>query len=399
MSDARAIEAVTETLRTLVDVGVKRVVTGARAITLPPNQIAASLEPRVNVFLYQADIDGSLRNTPPAATAAGETGRPALPLILHYLITPYAPDADDVQAHRLLGGALQALHSHPVLTHADLADAAAYSDIAHQLESVRICWQPLDDKDIHSLWSAFQAPYRISVAFDLRVVLIDSTAVGRAPLPVLKRGSDAHGPVVAASAAYPGPEITAVVPPGGQLTALPGEQVRVLGAGLAATVTVLLSHPVLPAPIEVPPDKNGVTDSQVTFTVPAGAPAGFGTVALSLKTSGPVNQRTNEAPLGIGPEITSPLPAKAAASARPVPLALTCAPQVHAGQNVVLLIGGTPVPAAPVAATTSDLTFTVGPLPAGTYPMRLRVDGADSRLIDRATTPPSYLAAQSVEVT
>src|ERR1700722_7481482 len=245
MSDARGIEAGTETLRGIVDAGVKSVTAGARAITLPPQQITASLEPRVNVFLYQAEIDGALRNTPPAGLAPGESGRPALPLMLYYLITPYAPDADDVQAHRLLGGALTALHSHPVLTPADLADAAPYSDIARQVESVRITWQPLNDKDIYSLWSVFQAPYRISAAFELRVVLIDSTVAASAPLPVLRRGADGRGPAVVASAGYPGPEITAAVPPDGQPTALPGEKVTVRGVGLAGAVAVRLSHPAL----------------------------------------------------------------------------------------------------------------------------------------------------------
>jgi Pvc16 N-terminal domain len=397
MSDARAIEAVTETLRGIVDAGVKTVTAGARAITLPPNAITASLEPRVNVFLYQAEIDGALRNTPPIGVAAGETARPALPLCLYYLITPYAPDADDVQAHRLLGGALMALHSHPVLTPADLADAAPYSDIAYQVESVRISWWPLTDKDIYSLWSVFQAPYRVSTAFELRVVLIDSTVAASAPLPVLRRGADGSGPTVAASPGYPGPEITSAVPPGGQPTALPGEQVQVLGAGLAEAVTVRLSHPVLPAPLTFPPDE--VAESQVTFTVPADAPAGFGTVALSIATTGPGDWLTNDSPLGVGPQITSQLPATVAAAQHSAQLTVTCRPPVRAGQNAALLIGGTTVPASPITATTSDLTFTVGPLPEGPYPLRLRVDGADTRLIDLATTPPSYIENQSVTAT
>jgi Pvc16 N-terminal domain len=397
MSDARAIEAVTETLRGIVDAGVKSVTAGARAITLPPNAITASLEPRVNVYLYQAEIDGALRNTPPAGVAPGETGRPALPLILYYLITPYAPDADDIQAHRLLGGALLALHSHPVLTPADLTDAAPYSDIAHQVESVRICWQPLDDKDIYALWSAFQAPYRVSAAFELRVVLIDSTVAASAPLPVLRRGADGSGPAVVASLGYPGPAITSAVPPGGQPTALPGEKVQVLGVGLADAAEVRFSHPVLPAPLTFLPDK--VAGSQVTFTVPADAPAGFGTVALSVRTTGPGDWFTNQSPLGIGPQITSELPATVAAAQHSARLTVTCRPPVLAGQDAVLLVGGTAVPAPPVTATTSDLAFTVGPLPAGSYPLRLRVDGADTRLIDSTTTPPSYIRDQSVTVT
>ena len=397
MSDARAIEAVTETLRSIVDAGVKRVAPGARAITLPPHEITASQELRVNVFLYQAAIDGALRNTDPVNVAPGESGQPALPLILHYLITPYAPDADDVVAHRLLGGALQALHSHPLLTATDLADVAPYSDIAHQVESVRICWQPLDDKDIYSFWSIFQAPYRVSTALELRVVLIDSTVQGSAPLPVLSRGATGRGPAVVASVGYP--EISAVIAPLGQPSALPGEQVSLRGARLGATtVTVLLNHPVLPGPVRITPDS--ATTSEVIFTLPADTPAGFGTVALSLSTPGISDQLSNDAPVGIGLTITSPLPADVAASGGPATLAVTCSPIVRAGQQAVLLIGGSPTAAAPVTADTASLTFTVGPVPAGTYPLRLRVGGADTRLIaDRTKIPPAFDTTQSVRVT
>jgi hypothetical protein len=397
MSDARAIEAVTETLRGIVDAGVKRVTAGARAITLPPHEITASQEPQVNVFLYQAEIDGALRNTDPVNVAPGESAQPALPLILHYLITPYAPNADDIQAHRLLGAALQAVHSHPVLTPTDLADAAPFSDISHQVESVRICWQPLDDKDIYSLWSIFQAPYRISTAFELRVVLIDSTVTGSAPLPVTKRGSTGRGPVVNASVGYP--EITSVIAPLGQPSALPGEQVSLLGAGLSATtVTVLLSHPVLAQPISIAP--NRATGNEVTFTVPATAPAGFGTVALSLSTPGTSDLLSNDVPFGVSPKITSPLPATVAASVHAAALIVTCGPTVRAGQHAVLLIGGNPVTAPAITADTTSLTFTVGPMPAQAYPLRLRIDGADSRLIaDRTAIPPAFDAKQSVTVT
>jgi hypothetical protein len=389
---------VTQTLRAIVDAGVKNVAgAGAHAITQPPHEVTASNDPRVNVFLYQAEIDPALRNTDPVSTIPGERGQPALPLILHYLITPYAPNADDVQAHRLLGGALQALHSHQVLTATDLADNAPYSDISRQVESVRVSWQPLEEKDIYSLWSTFQAPYRLSAAFELRVVFIDSTAASLAALPVLGRGADGRGPVAAATVAYP--EITAVVPPLGQPGALPGDRVRLLGTALgAAAVTVLLSHPRLAAPLRVAPD--GAAGAEVTFTVPATMPAGLGAVALSLSTPGTSDQLSNDAPFAVSPQVSSPLPATVAAASRSASLALTCRPAVRAGQRAVLLLGATPVPSPPVTADTTTLTFTVGPLPAGKYRLRLRVDGADSRLIaDRTKVPPSYDDTQLVTVT
>lgn len=398
MSDARAIEAVTQTLRAIVDAGAKTAAgAGAQAITLPPQQITASNDLRVNVFLYQAEIDPALRNTDSISVLPGEQGQPALPLILHYLITPYAPDGDEIQAHRLLGGVLQALQSHPLLTPADLADNAPYSDISRQVESVRVSWQPLEEKDIYSLWSIFQAPYRVSTAFELRVVLIDSTVPSLSALPVLQRGSDGRGPAVAATVGYP--EITAVVPPLGQPSALPGDKMQLVGTMLAAgTVTVLLSHPRLAARLDVPPDS--VTGSEVVFTVPSTMPAGFGAVALSLSTPGTSDQLSNDAPIAVGPRVTSPLPVTVSAVSSAAALTLTCEPAVRPGQQAVLLLGGNSVAAPAVTADTSNLTFTVGPMPAAKYPMRLRVDGVDSRLVtDRTQVPPAYDPTQLVEVT
>jgi hypothetical protein len=398
MSDARAIEAVTQTLRAIVDAGIKDVAgPGAHAITQPPHEITASNDLRVNVFLYQTQIDPALRNTDPISTTPGELGQPALPLILHYLITAYAPNADDIQAHRLLGGALRALHSHQVLTPADLADNAPYSDISRQVEVVRVAWQPLEEKDIYSLWSVFQAPYRVSAAFELRVVSIDSGAPALAALPVLKRGADGNGSVAAAAVAYP--EITGVVPPLGQASALPGDRVRLLGTALrAATVTVLLSHPRLAAPLRVTPGT--ATGTEVAFTVPTAMPAGLGSVALSLSTPGTSDQLSNDVPFAVGPQVTSPLPATVAAASHPASLTLTCRPAVRAGQRVVLLLDATPVPSPPLTADTTSLTFTVGPLPAGKYRLRLRVDGADSRLVaDRTKVPPAFDDTQLVTVT
>ena len=158
-----------------------------------------------------------------------------------------------------------------------------------------------------------------------------------------------------------------MIAPLGQPSALPGEQVSLLGAGLTATtVTVLLSHPLLAAPISITPAN--ATGSEVTFTVPAAAPAGFGTVSLSLSTPGTSDLLSNDVPFGVSPKITSPLPATVAASRKAAAFTVTCSPTVRAGQHAVLLIGGNPVTAPSITADTASLTFTVGPMPGPGIP-------------------------------
>jgi hypothetical protein len=397
MSDARAIEAVTETMRSIVDAGVKRVSAGARAIAAPPHEVAASQEQRINVFLYRTQIDGHLRNIDPPTTTPGERGRPALPLVLHYLLTPYAPDGNDLVAHRLLGGALQALHTHERLTARDLADLAPFSDVSHQLEQVRISWLPLDDKDMYSLWSVFQAPYRISAAFEVRVVQIDNRRRGRAPLPVLRRGSDGLGAVVAADVDLP--ELDAVVAAMGQPAPEPGEPVVLRGRALdAEPVKVVLTHPSLTGPILVDPDL--ATANTVRFTLPATMPAGSGAVSLRMGPSAAGPVVTNQLPLPVAPAITSPLPMTVARTGTTAKVTLTCEPQLVAGQDVELLLGSRLILADTFTSTTGTVSFTVRNAVAGSFRLRLRVGGTDSRLVtDRTVPAPSFDPTRRVTVT
>jgi hypothetical protein len=396
MSDPRAIEAVTETMRSIVDAGVKRVAAGARAIASPPHEVASSNDPRVNLFLYRTQVDGSLRNTDPATTTAGERGRPALPLVLHYLLTPYAPDGNDRVAHRLLGGALQALHSHERLTSADLADLAPFSDLARQTEKVRISWEPLDEKEIYSLWSVFQAPYRVSAAFEVRVVQIDDLAAGAAPLPVLRRGSDGRGAAVAADVGFP--ELTEVVAVRGQPAAAVGERVVLHGRSLeASTVKVVLTHPALAAPIGIDPD--AVSARTVRFELPAEMPAGLGAVSLRLRSPGSSRVTSNQLPLPVAPRITSPLPMTVTRSGTTATVSLTCRPKLVAGQRVSLLLGSRDTEADPFPDGAGQVSFTVRRAARGTFAVRLRVDGVDSRLLaDRTVPAPEFDPDRTVTV-
>ena len=400
MSDARAIEAVTQTLRWLIGTGLGRhhhtAVHGAQVVTMPPDQAQNNgNEVQLNLFLYQAEVDGALRNQQPPMLVPGETGEPPLPLVLHYLLTPYVRNGDDITAHQLLGLALQTLNDNAVLTRAQLADIAPYSDVSKQLERIRISWLPLEEKDIYSLWSIFSSPYRLTVAFEVRAVLIDSKRAPRTQLPVLTRGAKDRGPTANASVASPFPELAAALAPGNQPSALIGDAVTVHGANLAAPgVRVLLDHPLLTDPIAVTPTSS--TSTEVVFTVPDTVPAGAATVAVGLTATGLPETLTNAVSLPIAPKITSPMPATVAGSGT---LAVTCEPAARPGQHVLLLLAEHAVAANAITATTGSLGFAATGVPAGTYLTRLRIDGVDSQLVNRAVAPPVFDTTQIVTVT
>src|SRR5262249_49333197 len=53
--------------------------------------------------------------------------------------------------------------------------------------------QPLSLDDLSKLWLVLKATFSLSVAYQVDVVLIESTRPPRAPLPVLTRGKDDSG--------------------------------------------------------------------------------------------------------------------------------------------------------------------------------------------------------------
>jgi hypothetical protein len=129
------------------------------------------------------------------------------------------------------------------------------------------------------------------------------------------------------------------------------------------------------------------------FVVPD-LPAGVYQLAARLIPTGQSAARTsNQLALVIGPEITTPLPMSVARDpSGSATFTLNCRPQVRPGQQASLILGAQEVFAQPVNAATSTLTFVVEAAPPGDHLARLRVDGIDSPLINRAVTPPVFFS-------
>lgn len=399
MTDSHAVAAVTDTLIEILQKAVGYLVPGAQVDSRPLDEVANEQGIRVlNVFLYQVAVDGAHRNEDRYGLRPGESAPPSLPLVLHYLLTPYVSDDADneVVGHRMLGAAMSRLHDQPVLRRADIAGAAPYSDLHQQVERVRLTPAVMSVDEISKLWTAFQTRYRISAAYEARVVLVDSGPATTA-LPVLRRGPDDAGPGVVGSATSPYPSLAAAVAPGGRDTASPGEQVRLEGANLAGTpARARLSHRLLADPVEVPATVVGRTQAEIT--VPD-QPAGLWSVSMVLAGDG-AEQVTNEVPLAVAPRVASPLPmAVARDDDGGAVIDLTCAPPVRPGQQVWLLLGDRHAVAEPISVATDAVTFRFAQTPAGRHRLRLRVDGVDSPLVDRSVTPPAFDEDQAVILT
>jgi hypothetical protein len=175
MSNALAIAAVTATLRHLLDHELNADLPGTKVTTRPPDRTREDLSVKqVNLFLYQTLPNAAWRNTGLSAAAA----QPPLALNLYYLLWAHGQEEEEAgpSSHRLLGQAMRILHDHPVLDPAAIRAALPGNDLDEQPERVRITLQPLALDELLKLWTAFQAPYRLSVSYEASVVLIESSA-------------------------------------------------------------------------------------------------------------------------------------------------------------------------------------------------------------------------------
>ncbi|MEU5977584.1 DUF4255 domain-containing protein [Streptomyces sp. NPDC047315] len=386
MSDALALAAVTETLRAVLDAAVQKVAPGAKVMARHPADVTASAAQAkkgvLNLFLHRTAIDPAWRNADPDGAHPGESRHPALPLVLHYLLTAHSPAGEDSTVpERLLGAAMAALHERPELRADDLKGAAGFSDLHLQQEPVKVTPALTTADELCRLWAAIGHGYRLSVEYEARIVLIDAAAPGRAPLPVLRRGAADTGPTALPTAAD-WPVLRSVLPS----VAAPGSDVVVSGSGFdAGTPSLRLTHPLLGGPVVLPvttvSEPDGTTSLRAALDGELGAGQWSAVVVLATPDGG---ERTTEpGRFLIAPRITSALPMAAARNRSGVAvLDVECVPAVHPGQRVELLVADLPVPAEPFARVTRALRFRLPAGSPGRYLLRLRVDGVDSPSID-----------------
>ena len=389
MSNALAVAATTATLVNLLVQATPNVT------ALPPDKAHdEGVEEQLNVFLYSLGLAAAWRNADPIGTPPGETGPAPLPLELHYLVTAYA--GTEVRAHALLGAAMSVLHDHAVLGADEIHDATSTSmptsDLHLQPERVRVSPLQVPLHDMTELWSGFSTALRVSQAYQVGVVLIDSTRARTAPLPVLRQGPGEDHPL-----AVPGPAavLEAVLPATGSVAVL-GGTLRVLGSGFERVTGIRVRNRRVPdrPPLEPALERSGTELAVVLPDATAAVDtwvAGVHDVSLVSQLPGLPLLVSNVRSVGIGPTVTvSPTNAPAG----DVDLTVTCSPRIKEGQEVAVVVGaGSPHAAASVvtpadATEPSVVTVTIPDVSAGTYVVRLRVDGVDSDPVRYVGSPP-----------
>ncbi len=436
MSNALAIAGVTAVLRDLLDSGmIDHDVTdamgqGVTVSAVAPDTIpieGPNARPQINIFLHQVSHNAALRNLdlPSRDRGGGRLSNPPLALDLHYLITAYG--TGDLQAEVLLGYAMQLLHETPIPSRDAIRTALSppgmpvdgallpsvyqalrASDLAEQYEQIRITPAPMNTEEMSKLWSALQAHYRPTAAYQVSVVLISPSRPARAPLPVLTRGPRIPsltdpavlretGVVVRAGLGHSFPVLDGIVLPDARTAAHLGDNITLTGQGLDGVEhSLVLSLPRLGIEHVLTP-ATSASSSEVAFDLPnvaADLPAGNYLVALRIRRAGETQPRTSgQLMLQVAPEFTglqTPPEQFAREPDLSANITLACRPDVRPNQRASLLVAGREIVAEPLAAAAGSLDFVIPQAPVGVHHVRLRVDGVDSQLIDRNLSPPEF---------
>jgi hypothetical protein len=447
MSSPLAIGAVSAVLRNLLDDGLVEA-GAAMGSTVSVSAVAPDTinldnnndPPRLNLFLYRVTPNQGWSNVdlPSRSTVTGErlTNAP-LALDLHYVLTAYGKA--DFQAEILLGYAMHLLHERPILDRAAIRRALnpspldvsmlppafaalSASDLADQVELIKITPAAISSDDMSRLWSAIQTHYRPSSTYQVSVVLIEGTKPAVSPLPVLSRGKRDpvthrdRGVVVNPDLLPPLPTLFSADTLVPQTGARPSDQVVIGGVRLAGTGHVVrLMHRLFAQPFELPPIAVDASGASVTIQLPndvaAQSALAAGQLAVSVRftpTGEPDPRETNAIPL-----ILAPAPVIAADAGLGLPAAtvtrggvpprvtvtMQSRPQVRPEQSAALALDAVTASAATRVAATDPLVFEFpNSLEAGSHWVRLRVDGADSVLLDRSGPAPVFDVTQQITV-
>ena len=135
--------------------------------------------PVLSIFLVRVDLNTAMR--PPWSAVGAVDGRSHLPLDLHFLLTPWASNAE--HELRILGSAMRCLDETPLLS-GPLLDTTHGAGFAAD-EALQIVPGDLGPEGMRSIWDTLDANFRLSVAYVVRVLRIDSDAAAQAGPPVL----------------------------------------------------------------------------------------------------------------------------------------------------------------------------------------------------------------------
>jgi hypothetical protein len=148
----------------------------------PANAQATIVEPALSIFVYRIDFNRTLRSA--WSAVGGQEGRAHLPLVIYFLITPWAENADFEL--RILGRAMGCLDATPILSGPLLDPLGGWQPG----EAVQVCLADLSTEDLMRTFDSLPVDYQLSVLYVARVVtLTERTATPDPAVTTLATGA------------------------------------------------------------------------------------------------------------------------------------------------------------------------------------------------------------------
>ena len=145
-----------------------------------------------SLMLWRVSVNTTARNQPPRRRADGLKARPPLPLDLHFVLTPWAAEAE--RQLRLLGWAMRFLEDNAILPASLLNHSLTRRDrpAFRADETVELCCDPPGVGDYLGLWDKYKTRWQTSVTYVARMVLIESEVTTRVE-PVVRTRDFGYG--------------------------------------------------------------------------------------------------------------------------------------------------------------------------------------------------------------
>jgi hypothetical protein len=405
VSNHLAIATVTASLAQFVQDAVKKDVAGTTVTIARPDSANAALPgKRVNIYLYQVTPNAAWRNSdlPTRSDNGRLMQKPRVALDLHYLLTFYGNEAN-FEPQRMLGSAVRALHSQPVLTRELIrltvksTTDLTTSNLAEDSELVKFTPTSLSLEELSKLWAVFfQTQYTLSITYQGTVVLIETDDAPGTPLPVLEPN------IYAVSFRTPAIQEIKLDPTAGPITSL--SDIVIVGRALRADA-VQISFAGSKLPPLVP---TSIADTELKVKLPADLRAGVQGLQveqLFLMGTPATPHRgfeSNIAAFVLAPTIAQPTFVQTSVNATTNLITgditvTTFTPKVAKSQRVRILLNEFQAPAnraarayvfnaptdngiAPNDQETDKIVFTVKDVAAGDYLVRVQVDGSETSL-------------------
>lgn len=397
MSNWLSIAAVSATLRKLLLDGVHLDgdLVDTIVTTQPPDKARFNNSGnQINLFLYNVTHNAALRNIGfPTQLRSGESGISALALDLHYLLTAYGNDNDDILGCRILGKAVSILNDHPILSADEISLSVQGNDLGDQIDHVRITPQSIAVEAMSQLWMIFQTQYRISVGYQVGMIMIDSAAPAKIPPPVLNRGKDNRGTKAKTGLSA---VLQKIVLPHNLPSCEVGDEITIQGDNMDVNSEIHFAnrhqHPIdgnlnIEEIVKNPELNSDMGNVKIKLDNTSDWSAGLYTVLAIIPRGEDPSIATNELPLSIAPKVTisnTTISSAGSPILRDVDLTLNVNPKLLSGQKVYLLFGGMQIlwNPDPRPKTADTLKFEIKAVEVGNYLVRLRVDGVDSMPFD-----------------